>query len=137
VKTQIPHRHITGQPRGRQLPRRLRQHHLPAVRGRRDPRRPVHIHPDAIVVLDGRLPRMQAHPDPDRRPAGPVIARQRALRRQAAPHRIAGRGEDHEETVALGSHLPPAGGADGGTHQGPLSGQRLAVPLTQATQQRR
>jgi len=137
VPAQVPHRDISGQLRCCQLPRRLGQHYLPAVCGRRDPRRPVHIHADVIVLLDGRLPRMQAHPDPDRHPAGPVMARQRPLRRQAAPYGLAGRGEDHEEAVSFGPHFLAVAGGDGGAHQGSLGGQRLAIPLTQPTQESR
>jgi hypothetical protein len=62
-------------------------------------------------------PRMQAHPDPDRHPARPVVPPQRPLGRHAARHRVAGRGEDHEETIPLGPHLQATAAGDGGADQ--------------------
>ena len=88
MQAQVPQRHPGGQPRLHQQPRRIRQHHLAAVRGRRDPRRPVHIHPHVAVLVPHRLTRMQAHPDPHRYAAGPGAASQSALRLQAAGHRV-------------------------------------------------
>jgi hypothetical protein len=137
VHAQIPHRHPGGQPGLRQQPGRIRQHHLPAMRGRRDPRRPVHIHPHIPVLVPHRLTRMQAHPDPHRNPTGPGVAGQGALRRHTARDRPGRRGEHHEETVPLGAHLMAATGRDRRAHNGTLRRQRLAVPVTQAAQQRR
>jgi hypothetical protein len=63
--------------------------HLPTMRGRRDPRRPVHIQPDIAVLVSGRLSRVQAHPDPYRlrrashgRPGPAVPPRSTAVHRR-------------------------------------------------------
>ena len=85
----------------------------------------------------GRLTRMQAHPDPDRDTTGPVMTRQRPLRRHAAPRRIGGGLEDHEETVALGSHLLAVESTDRRTQHSALRRQRLAIPVAKTAQQRR
>ena len=84
------------------------------MRGRRDPRRPVNIQTDVPVLVPGWLARVQAHPDPDRHAARPVVASKSALRRHAAADRIPGRGEHHEEAVPLGSHLLAAMSREGG-----------------------
>ena len=51
--------------------RRLRQEHLPAVPGSRDPRRPVHVEPDVALVRPERLARCAA-------PSAPAPGRPRA-----------------------------------------------------------
>jgi hypothetical protein len=100
--------------RRRQQPRRIGQHHLPAMRGRRDPRRPVHVQPGIPVLVPARLPRVQTHPDPDHLPAWPVMAGEGPLSRQAAAHRISGRLEHHEKAVALSPQLMAAETAERG-----------------------
>ena len=80
---------------------------------------------------------MQAHPDPHRDPAGPVMRGKGALRRHAASDRVPRRLEHDEEAVALGPHLLPADEGERGAQQGALSRQRLAVPVTETTQQYR
>jgi transposase len=98
--------------------------------------RPVHIHPHVAVLVPHRLAGMQAHPDPHRDATGPGVAGQSALRRQAARHRVGSRAEHDIETVPLSAHLVAAAGRDGGTHNGALRRQRVAVPVAQAAQQR-
>src|SRR6266487_4136542 len=97
----------------------------------------MYVHSDVAVLVAGRLTRMQAHPDPDRDTARPVMAGQSTLRRYAAAHRIAGRLEHDEKTVALGPQLPAAAGAESGAQQGALGRQCLSVAVTEAAQQRR
>src|SRR6266516_6882966 len=98
----------------------------------------MHVHSDVAVLVTGWLTRMQAHPDPNRHTAGPVMAGQSTLRRYAAAHRIAGRLEHHEKAVALGPQLPAAAGAERGAQQGALGGQRRSVvAVTETAQQRR
>ena len=96
------------------------------------------VHPDVAVLVAGWLTRMQAHPDPDRDTARPVMAGQSTLRRHATAHRIAGRLEHDEKTVTLGPQLPAAAAAESGAQQGALGGQRRSVvAVTEAAQQRR
>ncbi len=89
VKPQVPDGHPGRQPGCRQQPRRLGQHHLTAVRGRRDPRRPVHVHADVAVLVPGRLARVQAHPDPHGmpRPASHARPGPAAPPGSSSPHR--------------------------------------------------
>ena len=108
VKAQVTDRYIGRQPRSHQQPRRLRQHHLAAVRRRRDPRRPVNIQPDVPILMPRRLPRVQAHPDPHHYLPRPVMGGKSALRRHAAADGIAGRLKHHKKAVPLGAHLPAA-----------------------------
>ena len=74
---------------------RLRQQHLPAVSGGRDPRRPVHVEPDVALIDSKRLARVQTHPHPHR------AARERELRVGRGGHRIGRTREGDEERVAL------------------------------------
>ena len=91
----------------------------------------MHVHADIVVLVRGRLPRVQAHPDPHRIPARPVVPGQRPLR----GHRVGRGAEHHEEAVPLGGDFPAAPGRDGRAHHHPVRGQRLAVPVTEAAQQ--
>ena len=55
------------QRRPRPAPRvALRDHDLPAVPGAHHPRRQMNVHADVLRRIDTRLPRVHAHPDPDR-----------------------------------------------------------------------
>jgi hypothetical protein len=126
VELQVPDRRPVRQ-RARQLERRLGQHHLAAVRGRGDPRRPVHVHTDVVILVRDRLPGMQAHPDPHGVPVRPVMPGQGALRRQGAGHRIAREREHHEEAVTLGGDLPAMSGRERRAQQGAMVRQMLAV----------
>ena len=135
VEPQVPDRRPVRQ-RARPLERWLGQHHLAAVRGRCDPRGPVHIHPDIAVLVPGHLPAMQAHPDPDRIPARPVMGGQGALRSQTARHRVGGGLERHEEAVSLGGYLTATPGLELRAQQDAMIRQRFPVPVTETAQQR-
>jgi hypothetical protein len=137
VKAQTTERHPGRQPCLRQPPRLLRHHHLAAVGRGRDPRRPVHVHPDESILVPDRLAGVQAHPDPDRHAIRPGVPGQRALPGHAAAHRLANRGEHHEEAVPLGAHLLAPAVAEGRAQQGALSRRRLGVPVAKTIQQRR
>ena len=95
---------------------------LAAVGDRRDPRRPVDAEPDQALpgLLGG--PRMEAHPDPDRRVVGPRFREERALPRDRRLDRGRCLGEDDEEGVALGALLDAA-------VRRPRLAQERAVPL--------
>jgi hypothetical protein len=135
VKTQVPDRHVGQQPGRRQQPRHVRQHYLAAMRGHRDPGRPVHVHPHVAILMPGRLSGVQAHPDPDGHAFRPGMGGKSALRRHTARNRGAGGLEHHEKAVALGSHLAAAVLSEAGAQQGALDRQRLAIPVAKAAQQ--
>ncbi len=137
VKAQVAEGNSGREVRRGQQPRRVGRHHLAAVRGRRDPGRPVHVQPHIRVLMPGRLPGMQAHPDPEADPAGPVVAGQVTLRRHAAADRVRGRVEHDEETVALGAHLMPAELAKQAAQNRALGRQRLPPLVAKTAQQRR
>ena len=87
--------------RAGEVDRRLRQKHLPAVSGRRDPRRPVHVEPDVALVRPERLACVQPHPHAHR------AARKRALRVSGSGDRIGRAREGDEEGIALRVDLDP------------------------------
>ncbi len=117
--------------------RRLREHHLTAVRARGDPGRAVHVHPDVAVLVPRRLTGVQAHPHAHRHILGPGLAAQLGLCLHGRVHRVADRREDDEEAVALRPHLPAPPPLERGPQDRPLRGQHLGVPLTQPAQQAR
>ena len=118
-----------------QVPRRLRDQHLPAPRRRADPRRPVHRQPCIPAPRRDGLPGMHPDPHPHPRPARPVLRRQRPLDLQRAQHRLPCTGEHGEERIALGIHLMPATRGDRRLDQPPVPGQHLRVPLPQRLDQ--
>ena len=63
------------------------------------------------------------------------VAGKGTLRRNAAAHRVTGRPEDDEETVAFCPQLPAAASIKRLTQQGALSRKHLGVPLAKAGQQ--
>ncbi len=130
VPAQVTQGHTGGQPRFRQVPRRVRQHHLAAVRSRRDPGGPVHVQPEVTVLVADRLTRVQAHPDPDPDAIRPVVGGKSALPGHAGADRVAGRLEYDEKAVTLGPQIPAAATVEGVAQQGALSRQRLPVTVT-------
>ena len=79
-----------------ELARRPREQHLPAVAGRHDPRRHVHVLADVPSAVELRLAGVHAdaHPDRARRPSA-------ALRLRDRRDRARRDGEREEERVAL------------------------------------
>ena len=71
----------------------------------RDPRDPVHVHPD--VAVSGRRPLtgVDADPDPDVPSALPGVGGQAALHRDRGRDGVHRRAEDAEARVALRAHL--------------------------------
>ena len=59
-----------------ELPRGVREQHLPPVSHGRDPGRPVNVHPDVPLGRDDRQPRVQTHPHADRATTESRLARQ-------------------------------------------------------------
>ena len=64
----------------------------------------MNVQPDIAVLVPGWLTRMQAHPDPDRDPAGPVMRwpEHVAPPHSTAPHRCA----DPNTTKKLSPSVP-------------------------------
>ena len=94
-------------PLGDELARVLRDDHLAAVRGRRDPCGPVDVDPDVVAVGDERLTRMEAHAHPQLA-FGPVVGEERLLGLLGGREPFARIGEDDEEAVALRVDLETA-----------------------------
>ena len=104
---------------------------LPAVAGRRDPRRVVHVDADVVLgiarcptIAEPALAEVEAHPDADRRAVRPRLGGERPLGRD----RGRGRGErpieGREERVALGLDDDAAGALDRGPKQGVVAARR-------------
>ncbi len=89
-----------------QLARRLRDHHLPAVTGRADPRGARHVEADVARQSDGRFARVD--PDPDRQ----LRRRRLPLDARGRPDRAGRRRKRDEECITLRIDLTPARSAN-------------------------
>ena len=123
VQTEVAH------VRAGEVRRRLRQEHLPAVPGGRDPRRPMHVEPDIAFVDQERLPRMQPHPH-----AHPA-ARKGCLRICSRRHSVRRAREDDEERVPLRVDLDSVVAAPGFSQDAVVLGQHVGVLVTDLLQQ--
>ena len=85
-------------------PRRSGHQHLATVRRGRDPRRPVDADSHVPVAADGRLARVQAHPDEHRLTVRPGLCGERALRGHRRCGRCRRARERREDRVALRVH---------------------------------
>jgi hypothetical protein len=108
VTAQVTHRHSRWQASDDQLRRGVRGHHLAAVSGRGDPRRPVHVDPHIAVVMDAWAAGMNTHAHPDLFPVRPLTRDKGTLSIYRCGNGVLGSGEHHEEAVALGAHLDTA-----------------------------
>ena len=122
---------------GDQLARGARDQHLPAVSGRADPRRTVHVQPDVIILSDVRLAGVDAHPHAHvdalgptlRRPASAARSPPRRSRRSPARRRRRTRRPRCGPRDRRARRTPRAAGADARQH--------LAVTAAQPRQQPR
>ncbi len=110
---------------------RLREEHLPAVTGRGDPRRPVHVEPHVPLVGPERLARVQPHPHPHR------AVRKRALRLGGRRHRIGCTREGDKEGVALRVDLDTVVPPPGFSQRTAMLGKHLRVAVAQLREQPR
>ena len=101
---------------------RLRQEHLAAVPGGRDPRRPMHVEPDVALVGPERFPRVQAHPHAHR------AVRKRALRVGGGRDRVGRARKRDEERVALRVDLDPVVPPPGLPQRTAVLGEHVGVP---------
>ncbi len=115
----------------REVDRRLRQKHLPAVPGTRDPRRPVHIDPGVALVGLKRFPRVQPHPDAHR------AAGKRELPVGGGGNSIGGTPKRHEERIALRIDLHPLVLLPGLPQHTAVLGKHLGVRVAQFPDQPR
>ena len=135
--TEIPERDVGRQLAGDQLARGARDEHLPAVSGRADPRRTVHVQSDVIILSDLRLAGVDAHPHAHVDALGPTLRGQRALRAHRGGDRVARPHEGDEERVALGVDLVTVVLVERRPQQALMLGQHLGVAATQPRQQPR
>ena len=117
--------------------RRRRQEHLTAVAGGADPRRTVHVDPDVALLPDDRLSRVEAHPDAQVCPVGPLVRGERLLRRDRGRDGVAGALEAEEERVALRVDLLTATGGELVADQAPVLREHLGVPVSEPLQELR
>ena len=111
--------------------RRLREQHLPAVAGGRDPRRPMHVEPHVSLVGPERLTRVQPHPHPHR------ATRKRDLRLRGGRHCIGRTRESDEEGVALRVDLDPLVPLPSVAQSTAVLGKHLRIPVAQLLEQPR
>ena len=135
--TEIPERDVGRQFVGDQLARRGGDKHLPAVAGRADPRRPMHVQPDVVVLSDIRLAGVDTDPHAHVDALGPALRRQRALRAHGGGDRVAGTREGHEERITLGVDLATVVFRERRPQQPLMLRKHLAVPAAQPRQQPR
>ena len=110
---------------------RLRQEHLPAVPGGRDPRRPVHVEPHVPLIGHERLAGVQPHPHADR------ATRERELRIRSGRHRVGRTREPDEERVALRVDLDPLVSPPRLPQRTAVLSERLCIPVAQFPEQPR
>jgi hypothetical protein len=88
---------------------------LATVPGGGDAGRPMEIDAHVVVTPGHRLAGVHPHPDPDLGVLRPRMGRQGPLRFHRGGHRLGGRGEHHEEGVAVRRDLDAAPGTKGVT----------------------
>jgi hypothetical protein len=137
VLAEIPERDVNRQFVGDELARGARDQHLPAVSGRADPRRAVHVETDVIILSDVRLtgvhPDAHAHVDA----LGPMLGRQRPLRADRGGDRVARPSEGDEERVTLGVDLAAVVLGERRAQEALMLGKDLGVAAAQVRQQPR
>ena len=104
------------------LARRLGEDDLPAVRGRRDPRRPVHVHAHVTLVGDDRLTGVEPHARVDE------AGRERCSGLVRRCDRVRRPREHDEEGVALRVDLDPSVPGECFPQRAPVLGEELCVP---------
>ncbi len=107
----------------------LRKHHLPGIRGGRDPRGAVHVEADVVVTRQLRLARVQAHPHTHR-------VGQSVLALTCCGERIGCPAERDEEAVALRAHLCAPVVGERRPQRLAVCVERLAVGIADLVQQR-
>ena len=110
---------------------RLRQEHLPAVAGGRDPRRPVHVEPHVPPIGPERLACVQSHPHPHR------AARKRELRVRGGRHGIGRTRKGDEESVALRVDLDALVPPPGLPQRPAVLGKHVRIPVAQLPEEPR
>ena len=108
-----------------QIPRRLRDQHLPAVPRSRDPCRTVDVHAHVALVGSNRLTRVDSHSHPYR----PLT--QRALRVERSRGRVCRTGKGDEERVALGVDLDTIVGGERFSQDPAVLGEDVRIPVTE------
>jgi hypothetical protein len=137
VHAEIAERHGDDRAGAQQEACRFAEHDLPAVRGRADPCRAVHVEAEVVVAGPRRLARVQADPDPHRGPIRPRPGREVALDRDRGGDRVVGPRERDEEPVARGADLMAAVRGDRRPDDRVMRGEQLGVASAQALEQPR
>ena len=107
---------------------RLREHDLTSMCACADPRAAGEVDADVVPARRQlRLPRVNAHPDPDRLPLRPVVPRERELPRSRSLDGVMCTPEREEERVALRVVLDAAVRGERLAQQAPVRGEGLVV----------
>ena len=104
VLTQIDEVHALGQHVTREIRRRLRTHHLPAVRDTHQPRRTVQRRTEVVTIAQRRRTRVQTHPHPQRLRQRPGLTVEGPLRGDRGDHPGVRGPERGVEPVTRGLH---------------------------------
>ena len=125
VLTEIAQLHA----RVEQLPRRLRDDHLPAVPRAHDPRGAVHVGAHVSLGCDDRLARVDADPHPHR------ASRQLRLDFSCGCDGVTRALEREEERVALRVDLDPAVARERGAHDSAVLREHVGVAVAKLVEQ--
>ena len=118
-----------------ETPRGVGDDDLPAVGRIGDPRGPVHVDADVVVPAADPLPRVEAHPDPQRGARGPVVGGQAPLGGHRGLHALHRASEGREERVSLRADLDPAPLVDGPAKDGGVIVEDLRVQIADLLEQ--
>ena len=117
--------------------RRRREHDLAPVGDCRHAGSPVYLEADESDRGLGRLTRMDAHANPYPFPLRPGVPGKAPLHLDGRSDAPTGRGEDSEERVALGVHLPPAVRDEGGANYAVVGGEHFGIEAPEPLQKGR
>ena len=137
VLPEIPQRDAGRQLVGDQCARGARDQHLPAVPGRADPRRAVHVQAHVIVLPDLSLAGVDTHPHAHLDALGPRLGGERPLRAHHRGDRVARPREGDEERVTLRVDLAAVVLVERRPQQPLMLAEHLGVAAAQARQQPR
>jgi hypothetical protein len=135
--TEITERNILGQVVSDQRTGGARDEHLPAMSGRADSRRAVHVQTDIVVHRDRGLAGVDSHAHAHLDALGPGLRRKRPLPGDRGSDRIACPRESDEEGVALGVDLATVVRVERRTKQALMLGEHLDIAAAQPRQQQR
>ncbi len=135
VRPEIPERHCVGENLLDQSTSGPRDQDLAPIGRRGDPSREVHVDAKVVVAAQDALAGVHPHPDQERSPPWPLVAREGALSGNSG-QKSAGRPREHrEEGVPLGADLHAVAFGDGLPHQRGVVVLDAAVLLAELLEQ--